>query len=68
MLKSRKRSNLQLRRTVLMNKITETEAYIGPHDLACRASQGDTERTHAMFGPPGTFYVISYMVCTGCSM
>jgi DNA-3-methyladenine glycosylase len=37
--------------------ITETEAYIGPHDLASHASKGRTERTEAMFGAPGSFYV-----------
>jgi DNA-3-methyladenine glycosylase len=37
--------------------ITETEAYIGPQDLASHASKGRTKRTEAMFGRPGTFYV-----------
>jgi DNA-3-methyladenine glycosylase len=37
--------------------ITETEAYVGPHDLACHASHGRTTRTEPMFGPPGTLYV-----------
>jgi DNA-3-methyladenine glycosylase len=37
--------------------ITETEAYIGPDDLASHAARGRTDRNAPMFGPPGTFYV-----------
>jgi len=44
----------------LAGKIIETEAYIGPHDLACHASKGKTPRTTVMFGPPGVSYV--YMI------
>ena len=37
--------------------ICETEAYVGPEDLACHASKGRTKRTEVMYGPPGTMYV-----------
>lgn len=37
--------------------IVETEAYVGPHDLACHARFGATERTSVMFGPGGVAYV-----------
>ena len=35
----------------------ETEAYVGPHDLACHASKGKTQRTKVMFESAGVWYV-----------
>jgi len=44
----------------LSGKIVETEAYVGPEDLACHASKGKTARTSIMFEQGGRAYV--YMI------
>jgi DNA-3-methyladenine glycosylase len=38
-------------------RIIDVEAYVGPHDKACHASKGRTQRTDVMFGPGGVAYV-----------
>ncbi|QYY37228.1 DNA-3-methyladenine glycosylase [Ruficoccus sp. ZRK36] len=43
--------------SVLRLRLTELEAYVGPHDKACHASRGKTPRTAVMFEPGGVFYV-----------
>lgn len=42
---------------VARERITETEAYVGEHDLACHTSRGRTKRNEVMFSEAGTIYV-----------
>lgn len=42
---------------IIREMITETEAYIGPHDLACQSHRGKTERNKIMYMEAGTIYV-----------
>ncbi len=47
----------RLRGKMLRCRLSETEAYLGPDDLASHASKGQTARTEVLFGLPGRAYV-----------
>jgi DNA-3-methyladenine glycosylase len=42
---------------LMRQRVFETEAYLGAHDLACHGSRGITKRNATMFGPAGHWYV-----------
>ena len=42
---------------IIREKITEVEAYVGPHDRASHSSRGKTARNEIMFREAGTIYV-----------
>ncbi len=42
---------------IIRQTITETEAYVGPHDLASHSRHGETARNAAMHAAAGTIYV-----------
>ncbi|MDQ3089959.1 MAG: DNA-3-methyladenine glycosylase [bacterium] len=42
---------------IIREMITETEAYIGPHDLASHSAKGRTRRTEVMYSKGGAIYV-----------
>ena len=42
---------------IFREKITEVEAYVGEHDLACHSSKGKTKRNEVMYGEAGRIYI-----------